>query len=157
MKQLQNVKVARMRQLANYLETVTPDQFDLSRWESEAYVPARTLLWGLIEIQPACGFVGCAMGWAAHSKLFPGLAITANGVLYYKGSSAFHAAAKVFNISIRSAEFLFTPEMYKDGDFTEPGVVADRLNRYADKVESRRNRDRFTPKPTKPKLELVAA
>ena len=130
MKQLQQVEIARMRQLADLLLTVPPSQFDLKQWRAMPETPAKTLLFRLIEIAPACGFAGCAMGWAAHAKLFDGLYIDDEGSLVYNGFEQYRAAA---------AEYLFSPALYRQGK-NEPGDVAYRLNRFANKVENRLKR-----------------
>lgn len=153
MQQLSKVEIGRMRQLADYLETVPVNRFDLKEWEVEKYEPAKTFLFGLIEIEPECGFVGCAMGWAAHSKLFAGLRIDEDGVLEYKGFAHFKAAAKVLGISKKNAEFLFAHEWY-DKYHSAPGDVAARLRRFADRVESRIKRQTLKEVRT-PKLALV--
>lgn len=106
MKQLTRVEIGRMRELADLLETVQPSRFDLSLWEAQPETPVKTFLFGLIEREPACGFSGCAMGWAAHAKLFDGLKIV-DGDLVYKGLSHFRAAAKVMGVNQNSAWFLW--------------------------------------------------
>lgn len=166
MKQLSKVEIGKMRQLADFLETVPPDRFVIERWEAQEELPAKTALFGLIELQPACGFAGCAMGWAAHSKLFPGLSL---GYLpefdfpslFYKGATDFDAAAKLLGISERSAIFFFHPDRYKG--YVDPDHVAQRLLRFADKVESRLKRALYNDKMKEaypfqdgPKLSLVA-
>lgn len=148
MKQLSQVEIGRMRQLADLLEAVPPSSFTLDDWEAQPETPAKTMLFGLIELEPACGFSGCAMGWAAHSGLFPGLSID-DGVLVYRGYSSFRAAAKVMGVTENVAHFLFDPSLYEDA-CPEPGDVAERLRRFADKVERRLMRK------SEPTLRLVA-
>lgn len=143
MKQLSKVEIGKMRQLADFLETVQPSSFDLSSWVVSPYAPAKTYLWGLIQTQPECGFAGCAMGWAAHSKLFPGLYLDQGWIVTYKGQQDFDAVVKLFGITKRNADFIFTTDgykAYKNGGGVTPGMVADRLNKFADKVESRLKR-----------------
>lgn len=52
----------RLLKLADYLETVPSKAFDMNTWaEHSEGSPVR------------CGFIGCAIGWAAHGRLFRGL------------------------------------------------------------------------------------
>lgn len=79
----------RLLALAEFLETSVPEsEFDMARWQNRAFAPPTdgipagpSSLFGLIpgspEIppNPGCGFAGCAIGWAAHSGIFPGLSL----------------------------------------------------------------------------------
>jgi hypothetical protein len=57
----------------------------------------------------ACGTVGCALGWAAHTKLFRGLRQTTETYLKpaYRGRCGFDAAEVLFDISRHQVEGLF--------------------------------------------------
>lgn len=164
MKQLSQVEIGRMRALASYLESsaVDPDRFYLDSWQEQAEQPAKTKWFGLVEVQPACGFAGCAMGWAAHAQLFDGLWMTKQGYVVYKGQTDMVAAATVMGVTIGRAAFLFHPQWYKAGNDASPGMVAQRLRRFADKVESRlaraRSRDltNVIAELSRPRLTLVA-
>lgn len=146
MRQLQQVEIAKMRQLANFLETVPVRKFNLDKWD-DTYYNLRTVL-SYIGLEKACGFAGCAMGWAAYSELFDGLKLE-NGMIKYKGYTCFTAAAQLFNINYQTSLYLFDPECYLEYQ-QQPGYVAARLNKFADKVESRLKRHQ------QPKLRLVA-
>lgn len=135
MDQLANVNVARLYQLADFLETVPPEDFDLSAWQDHA--PREALAIGPITFRRACGFAGCAMGWAAHSGLFEGLRINRDNNLVYKGASDIDAAAKVFGITVSVAEFIFYPLSYVGYDPIDPDDVARRVRKLAAKVEAR--------------------
>lgn len=77
----------RLLALADFLDTRVPEaDFDMSRWIARSYRPPTEgipagpphlfgLLSGSPEVPPTpgCGFAGCAIGWAEHSGLFPGL------------------------------------------------------------------------------------
>lgn len=162
MKQLDKVEIGRMRQLADFLETVPPSKFDLSQWEVEAYVPAKTFLFGLIHWKDECGFAGCAMGWAAFSELFPGLSLMKQyeddwhyTTVLYRGFTDYRAVAFLFGISERAATYFFAPNSCKIKP--EPGDVAARLNRFADKVENRLKRYHYKENKTITEyLRLVA-
>lgn len=161
MKQLSKVEIAKLRQLSGFLETVPASRFGIEAWETKAYKPARTFLFGLVQIEPECGFAGCALGWAAHSQLFPGLMLDHGAsewgtALYYRGHMDFAAVAKLFNISKRAGQFLFHGENYKtETDFVTPGMVADRINRYCDKIEAALARKQYRTYPNGLPLRLV--
>lgn len=59
----------RLLTLANFLETVPELAFNMRKWEaSPATKPEGST-------QGECGFAGCAIGWAAHAQLYPGLTL----------------------------------------------------------------------------------
>lgn len=132
MKMLSAVEVGKMRTLADFLETVPPEDFDLGFWEERQAV-ARIAI-GPIVFREGCGFAGCAMGWASHQKLFDGLKVK-DDLLTYRGASDFKAAARLFGVTKNVAYFLFHESFYEG--WAEPADVADRLRRFAAKVESR--------------------
>ncbi len=125
MKMLSKVEVERMYQLAHLLETVSSQDFDLTIWGTR--------------VRDDCGFAGCAMGWAAYAKLFPGLVMMGDGVRYFdddKGIGAgYDAAVCVFGITSRTANFLFCPYFYEIP--SSPAALAARLVRFAEIVERR--------------------
>jgi hypothetical protein len=140
MKQLHKVEIEKMRQLADFLETVPPEEFDLSVWQLRAEQPRKTLLFGLIETNPGCGFAGCAMGWAAHSTLFPGLRLTRiRGTARpywepsYRGHVNWAAVELLFGLTVRFSAYLFRRARYKG--HASPGQVADRLRAAAERIE----------------------
>lgn len=134
MDMLLNVDIGRMRKLADFLETVPPEDFDLGAWQTVA--PRDAIALGPLVFRKSCGFAGCAMGWAAHSKLFDGLRINREGDLCYRGSRGIEAATRVLGLTERTAEFLFWESRYPDGR-TDPAHVATRLRRFASIVEAR--------------------
>lgn len=143
MKQLSNVEIGKMRQLANFLETVPPEDFDLEGWVQQTGQPV-PMFFGLIHRQPACGFAGCAMGWAAHTELFPGLRLTRDKKdVCYAGFTGYDAVMALLGISENISYFLFSPSMYRDD--AAPGHVARRLRRFVEIVERRMNRKQATP------------
>lgn len=156
MSMLSSVETGKMLQLAEFLESVPPRDFDLASWATrdakEAIPP--TVLFGLFTVEPGkpgCGFAGCAMGWAAHSKLFDGLYIDQTGQLIYKGAPSYSAADRLFGFDAENrkrrlyyskaktrwtntAYFLFGPKRY---DTNNPADVARRIRRMVAKIESR--------------------
>lgn len=169
-----HVDTEKLLQLADYLETVPPESFDLDGWviqDERAAIPP-TMFCGIIPItkgDPGCGFAGCALGWAAHSGLFPGLTLQ-NRVPVYRGASQYASADRLFGFDQATPKrnrlkhhrrddyeymtsmslFLFCPSMYKRG--SEPAQVADRIRRVVAKLHARRVR-----KSSEPKLRLVAS
>jgi hypothetical protein len=137
MQMLNKVEIERMYQLADVLETVPSADFDLGAWCLRQPHTAVTVT-GIV-IRAGCGFAGCAMGWAVHTGMFPGLKVE-NGCLYYRDESGlevtgFDAAATVFGITPSVASFLFAPVQYR---FHAPATdVAARLRRFAEIVERR--------------------
>lgn len=160
MKQLSKVEIEKMRQLAGFLEALEPSQFDLNNWVVQEYAPPTKILFGLIETDPGCGFAGCAIGWAAYSKMFPGLRLSDNSPVY-KGEENWNAVMELFNIEYHTALCLFDNGHYKGKGVVSPGRVARRLRRFADKTEAYVKRskqyttyDKFV-KLEEPKLRLV--
>lgn len=147
MKQLRAVEIDKMRQLADFLETVPPEDFDLEMWRTRA--PRDAIKIGPITLLKSCGFAGCAMGWAAYRRLFEGLYVNRHDHIVYKGATEFKAAAKLFGITMRTAYFLFHEQSY-DLDHADPHDVAQRVRRFASIVECAVNRK------TKVKLRAVA-
>jgi len=102
------------------------DKFDQSYWTDEKF-----------DVND-CHTSACAMGWAAHAKLFPGLELaTRSGedlVLEYKTvmyefKYAFDAVGLLFEIPPRHAEYLFG-----ESDYTAE-IVAERIQDYVDNMK----------------------
>lgn len=142
MKQIAMVETARMSILADFLDTVPANDFHIEMWALRLPRPARTILFGLIETKPACGFAGCAVGWAVHSKLFPQLTWGGNGrsadYVAFEGSVGFEATDKFFGIN--NSSYFFHGERYITAP--TPADVALRLRRFVSKIEAIRARDR---------------
>lgn len=147
-----DVEVVRLRALADLLGRVPEKDFDLSSWVGQEPKEAVTKFFGLVEVQPACGFAGCAVGWAVHTKLFPGLVFAPSlsdpeimvPAMYDRTGNmvarGWAAVEKLFGISSSMAEYLFMSDHYKV--HATPEMVASRLRRLAAKVEAIRARDR---------------
>jgi hypothetical protein len=175
MEQLPNVEIGRLTAIADMLDDVVEKDFVFDQWVSRLPKAAKTTLFGLIETRPACGFAGCAMGWAAHNKLFPGFAIeriallhkdfedqymslqyNVDGDIYYSNQ----AVQMLLKINHRTVWFLFSPGAYKAYNLTTTTMVAQRIRRFVAKVESWKERDRrraVAPVMTIRKPELVVA
>lgn len=136
MRQLSNVEIGRLRALADLLDTVPAERFDLESWA--------------VQLNEGCEFAGCAVGWAAHSGIFPGLrfdtgidcgAHASCVVVDYKDRGGvwlgWEAVEALFGISRQASEFLFSLNFYDHPFGPTPMVVARRLRRFADKVEGR--------------------
>ena len=147
---LQKVEIEKMRKLAEFLETVPPEDFDLSEWVEREQRDPKSILFGLVILRRACGFAGCAMGWAAHSGIFPGLRLTSDGEsITYAGLVGFEAVERLFGIGKNQSCFLFHSFRYEG--HADPGHVAKRLRRFAEIVERRIKRK------NKPSMSVVAA
>lgn len=141
MKMLAGVEIQKMKDLANFLETVPPEDFDLSMWRSRNEKVA--IMLGPIVLRRGCGFAGCAMGWAAESGLFPELRLNRNGVICYKGATEFEAAAKFLGVTVNQALYFFDGNTYEF--HADPAHVADRIRRFAFIVERRMARRQSMP------------
>lgn len=115
----------RLLKLADFLETVPEQAFTLDAWEARAASKPEG------DKQGECGFAGCAMGWAAHAKLFPGL-ILENGSPVYRVNDyvrlGFGAAEVVFDIPFSSAVWLFYRQHYTVDP--TPADVAQRIRTF---------------------------
>jgi hypothetical protein len=146
MKQIANVEIIRLKALADMLDDVQENQFDLKSWVTSVPRRARTMLLGLVETDPGCGFAGCAMGWAAYNNLFPNF-FTYDKQVYLKDASGNHhqyrdwaAVMKLLGINHRMALYLFGALSYKQHATTT--VVANRIRHFVGKIEALRARDR---------------
>jgi hypothetical protein len=139
---LRKVKIERMRELADLVERVPAKDFTLTSW----FLPPRPAFKCLdVTLRPERDFVGCAMGWAAHTKIFPGLTLDRDRLtLLYGRSAGFEAASLALGITLRTAWFLLGPKYYKRTHYGfssigawSPNDVAARLRRFADIVQRR--------------------
>lgn len=119
------INAERLLKLADYLETVPRDHFNMSKWSEDK--------------PSGCGFSGCAIGWAAHGKLFPGLSlvrvrkpVTQNFHPRYvkrgrvRGTTGFRGVGVCFSISAWQASRLFT----EDRISKTPKQVAKRIRQF---------------------------
>lgn len=135
----------RLLVLAEFLETSVPEaEFNMLLWQHRAYVPPMEgtpagppsffgLLPGSPEVppNPGCGFAGCAIGWAAHSGLFPGLKLrevnpeekhrdgTKVGLTIvptYAGGTQWDAINSLFKIYPEDEKFVPETAVSKNGD-----------------------------------------
>lgn len=106
------MRVDRLLKLADFLETAPRKAFDMRNWQVKRATKPEGKKPG------ECGFAGCAMGWAAHTRMFRGLRIDTDGDLVFKkpmfDGHGFEAAAAPFEISTADARHLFDPEHYYD-------------------------------------------
>lgn len=160
MKRIAAVELERCVALADLLETVPAERFHMQGWVTQLPRGARKALFGLIEASPACGFAGCAMGWAAYEGIFPGFSATTTGGLIYEvgGRRPFEnweAARAVLGLNVNMSHYLFAADQYKVKP--TPKMVADRVRRFSNKIAAIRARDRRkVAAPVQSKLELVA-
>lgn len=117
----------RLLKLADYLETVPRKKFDMNAWA----------------VQSECGFSGCAIGWAAHGKLFRGLTLAPVNSLFVthqpkyvrpgnrRAKYQFGAASDLFEIESSDARELFS-ERYsgRNETYDTPKQVAKRIRKF---------------------------
>lgn len=160
MKQIDNVEIGRLKALTDLLDTVPIKQFDMDGWQIEAPRAPSHRFFGLIQTDPGCGFAGCAMGWAAHDAIIPGLYIEHGVLKYHHGGlilTNFDAVEAATGLSYEMAVYLFHPKKYQVYPVT-PEVVARRLRRFITKIEAIRRRDQMRRMLTKEQvMRLVAA
>lgn len=119
--------------LATFLDTVPEKAFTIAHWETGKVTKPEGQAPG------ECGFSGCAMGWAAHEKMFPGLELVKLSIrddsrcyLRYQDPENhfiydnFDAAANVMGIEEAAAEYLFSPTEY-EGETATPAKVSKRI------------------------------
>lgn len=107
------INAKRLLKLADYLETVPREQFDMSLYG-----------WGS-ETQTECGFAGCAIGWAIHGKLFRGFTFDKGHQPSYQGYYWYGAIDKLFDLSDGDVSNLFGP--HNSGT---PKQVAKRIRKF---------------------------
>lgn len=133
----------RLLKLANFLETVPRKAFNLKNWQ----ISAATKPEG--DEPGDCGFAGCAIGWAAHAKLFRGFTLGPfEDWPYlqpkYKDKGAWRAVAELMDLpldhdgglSSRHAEHLFLGNNYAGGN-PSPKQVAARIRKFVKREEAR--------------------
>lgn len=138
-KKMAKIRTDRLLKLADFLETVPPGSFDIEGWLTKEPTKPEG------KKQGECGFAGCAVGWAVHSKLFRGLHFVRktrwNGTVWfdvaYAAHESFDAASELFalwdmespeNECATAAEYLFGPEEYEDKP--SPKQVAKRIRSF---------------------------
>lgn len=129
------INAKRLLKLADFLETVPRKSFNLSAWQSRPAVKPEG------KKQGECGFAGCAIGWAAHAKLFRGLRLVDIGdgydpEVFFNATESWEAIDELFNLapvphSLRDgdAEYLFMAEKYDHYNAT-PKQVAKRIRKF---------------------------
>ena len=133
MKMLSQVQTGRLYQLADFLETVPPEDFDLRWWRTREPIPAVRL--GRVFFRKGCGFAGCAMGWGLYAGLFPEARFDAHGEIVFRGATNYDAVGLLLGITGDFAGYLFDEDCYADG--ATPWRVAQRIRRAADRIEAR--------------------
>lgn len=133
----------RLLKLADFLETVPRRSFEIRWWQKRpATKPEGTH-------QGECGFAGCAVGWAAHAKLFRGLRLAQHGdggtdaTPIYDGDEGMPAVARLFDLPTvgdyfkvcPDASCLFEAESY-DGHRATPLQVARRIRKFVKDAEA---------------------
>lgn len=122
------INAKRLLKLADYLETVPRKAFNIESWMSRSANKPEGKNPG------ECGFAGCAVGWAAHAKLFRGFRMN-GGFPIYKDTFSWPAVGVVFGLGLCSplpsddAAHLFSSYTYPQGKAT-PKQVAIRIRKF---------------------------
>ena len=113
----------RLLKLADFLETVPENQFDMNVW---VHLGNKTSLGD-------CGTAGCALGWA--TKIFPELKITSDSFVVLTSNpcvDTLDAAQVFFEIDGRTSAQLFLSSKYnitpQDVSNRIRQIVSERLN-----------------------------
>lgn len=136
----------RLLKLADFLETVPEENFDISGWETaEATKPEG-------DRPGQCGFAGCAVGWAAHVELFDGF-VMRDGDPLYQGKTDWDAVDELFGFKQAPGELskegliLFSGSEYRGYEAT-PAQVAARIRQFvASKATSSSDREAGSGSP----------
>lgn len=116
-------------QLADHLDTVDPDTFDMEVWRRN-------------EPLKSCGFAGCAIGHAVGLPGFEGLKLARTDIHaldYYPVcgfDTNYDAVGSFFGISLYDAARLFDPYFYDtaydvdDSSTISPKMVATEIRRF---------------------------
>lgn len=105
----------RLLLLADKLDTVPPDGFDLKEWTNDKLAEER-----------GCGFVGCAIGWALTMPEFQSQGfVEEDAAPSYEESWGWDAVERFFGLIPAESEYLFEASRYKSG--ASPSAVASRI------------------------------
>lgn len=118
------MNVERLLELANLLETIPEDNFNLVSWGcnfDELRAPQKELI--------ECGTVCCAVGWACSHPPFneQGLQFNWNYLPSYKNKTSWSAVTKFFEIPDAVADYLFLSSLYQSEDGNNPQAVIERI------------------------------
>lgn len=113
--------------------------FDLISWFTPASPDVDQLISeGNMGSQPAvstssCETAGCAVGWAIHAGIIPGL--TRHPTVaspFYNGHPNFTAVQLAFGISKKQAYYLFSRKEYEPENRKNPERVAARIRKFVE-------------------------
>ena len=113
----------RLAKLADFLETVPEDKFNMNVWAN---------LFNYRSKLGDCGTAGCALGWA--TKIFPELELRWDGgspyiLLSSTSAGGLQAANTFFEIDISVSKDIFMAESYHSFPIT-PQQVAAKIRSY---------------------------
>jgi hypothetical protein len=116
------VNTERLLKLADFLETIPDKSFNIRQWVTrQADKPEG-------DVPGECGFAGCAMGWAAHARLFDGLTIANDGIIYGGRYPGMYAPVHLFGLSLGHARWMFDGPGYDNNP--TPADVAHRIRAF---------------------------
>lgn len=113
----------RLLKLADYLETVPPEKFDMGTWITGEEIPGKSDEGNLLE----CGSAGCALGWATMVPEFreAGLFFHRTSIVFCEHDS-FRAAEAFFGLDSHDSQLIFSSLEYPGGR-SEPSEVSARI------------------------------
>lgn len=115
------MRLDQLTRMADFLENLQVPKsckFDLEQWSNTD--------------EPGCSTTACAVGWAAHMKVFDGLKMdtrraSQGRVPTYKGLKNWDAVRALFGIEGIMADHLFSVSTYPATCKTTPAEVAARI------------------------------
>lgn len=122
------MKADLLLKLADFLDTLPDDQFDICQWTNNELGDGYYGPPSMDQTGPACGTAGCSLGWACTMEEFKSLGLFMNiyGDPEYKGNTTYRAAADLFEIELPDAHYLFCPSISKwDGCLPDDATGKD--------------------------------
>lgn len=117
----------RLRHLQTILRGVPENRFDIMTWTNAG--------------AQACGFAGCALGWASQDETFQalGLFLSVEGYICTEDDdtlAGYETAMRFFDLTCNQAHFIFDPDYYSqymlEDEFALEESEVDHLVAYED-------------------------
>ena len=126
---MEQVHIDRLNRLADYLDTLPVEQFNLIEWVTDAQMDPMTE-----EIVPGCGTVACAVGHACMIEDFKKQGLGQYGEYpfspTYGALTGWDAVQAFFGVGYFDAWQLFDYSCYGYEDRTPPSEVALRIRQF---------------------------
>lgn len=130
----------RLLKLADFLEKLPPQKFNLNNWCVKDYKLSNTNEWdSIIVIRGKCGSTACALGYCP--VVFPKSGFKLSNDLHwtpeYCGLEGTAAAEQFFDLLESESVSLFMPESYRE-DHKGPKSVAKKIRALVKRYESQK-------------------